>query len=62
MAAFSQIWRDELTGVYFTNKLFNGTGTIEWRDAMNMCANLDSGGGAGQWRLPTKDWRPPPLE
>ncbi len=53
-AAFSEIWRDELSGLYFTNVLKNATVGLDWSGVMNMCSNLDSGDGVGNWRLPTQ--------
>ncbi len=53
-ANFSQIWRDELTGLYFTNILYDGSGSLHWAGAMQMCLDLNSGDGAGNWRLPTQ--------
>jgi hypothetical protein len=53
-AAFSQIWQDNLTGLYFTNILYNISGSVTWADGMRMCSTLDSGDGAGPWRLPTQ--------
>ncbi len=51
---FSQIWRDDLTGVYFTNIIKSVTAGSNWQGIMDMCANLDSGDGPGKWRLPTQ--------
>ncbi len=51
---FSTIWRDDLTRLYFTNILKNNSAGSNWLGVMNMCANLDSGDGAGKWRLPTQ--------
>jgi len=53
-AAWSEIWQDRLTGLYFTNQLYDGSGAVTWSGAMTMCAGLDSGDGTGTWRLPTQ--------
>lgn len=53
-AAFSQIWRDDLTGLLFTNILVNLSDPVSWFEAMGMCAGLNSGDGTGQWRLGTQ--------
>ena len=54
-AAFSEIWQDNLSGIYFTNVLYAGSsGSISWADAIKMCGSIDSGDGSGQWRVPTQ--------
>ncbi len=50
---FTQIWRDELTGLYFSNILCDWF-CMNWQSAMSMCNNLNSGDGVGNWRLPTE--------
>jgi hypothetical protein len=53
-AAFSQIWEDTLTGLYFTNILYVGSGSVTWAGAMSMCKGLNSGDGTAMWRLGTQ--------
>lgn len=51
--SWSKIYQDQLTGMYFTN-LLNSAGTATWAEAYKSCASLNSGDGAGAWRLPTQ--------
>lgn len=54
---WSQIWQDELSGLYLTNVLYDGNSTMDWYSASQMCGDLDNlNGGAGGkgWRLPTQ--------
>jgi len=53
-AAFSQIWEDTLTGLYFTNILYDGSGAVTWAGSMAMCKGLNSGDGTALWRLATQ--------
>ena len=56
--SWSQIWRDELTGLLVTNILYDGVpGNRDWYQLNAMCKGLDAlNGGAGGtgWRLPTQ--------
>jgi invasion protein IalB len=51
---FSQIWRDNLSGLYVSNILYDGSGSKSWSDAIQTCRGLDSGDGTGNWHLPTQ--------
>jgi hypothetical protein len=53
-SAFSQIWLDKLTGLYFTNLLYDAGGGLNWAGGMGLCNSLDSGDGIGKWRMPTQ--------
>lgn len=56
---FTEVWRDDLTGLYFTNILYtnhnyDGAKLRTWADGAALCSGLDSGDGSGKWRLPTQ--------
>lgn len=51
---FTQVWRDELTGLLLTNILYDGTGTTTWAEAIRLCRAVDSAGAGTGWRLPTQ--------
>jgi hypothetical protein len=51
---FSRVWRDKLSGVYFTNILYSGSTSTNWSVVMDLCSGLDSGDGPGNWHLPTQ--------
>ena len=56
-SAFTQIWQDLVSGQYLTNILYDGGGTpsgTDWDKSTSLCASVDSGDGAGKWRLPTQ--------
>lgn len=50
---FTQVWRDELTGLLFTNVLYDGAGTSTWSHAVQMCESLNGTSAGSGWRLPT---------
>ena len=56
--SWSQIWRDELTGLLLTNILYDGVpNNRDWYQLNAMCKGLDSlnsGSGGTGWRLPTQ--------
>ena len=56
--SWSQIWRDELTGLLITNILYDGVpNNKDWFQLNAMCKSLDalnSGSGGTGWRLPTQ--------
>lgn len=55
-ADFTQIWQDLITGQYLTNILYDGEGVPSGTDfdkSVILCARVDSGDGAGKWRLPS---------
>jgi hypothetical protein len=47
---FSEIWEDQLTGLFFSNIL----GGMVWADGIRLCLDLNSGDGSGMWRMPTQ--------
>ena len=54
---WNKIWRDELTGLHFTNTLHTAGGPSDWYMASVLCTNLDAlngGNGGSGWRLPTQ--------
>ena len=54
-AAFTQIWQDNLTGMYFSNPIYSGAmATKTWADAIVMCESLNGGTAGNGWRLPTQ--------
>ena len=55
--SWTQIWKDELTGLYLTNILHVTGGGSDWYRLSAMCSGLDSlngGSGGTGWRLPTQ--------
>jgi hypothetical protein len=53
-SAFSEVWRDNLSGLNFTNILYDGVGSTSWASAVKMCIDLNSGDGVNHWHLPTQ--------
>lgn len=51
---FSQVWRDELTGMLFTNVLYSGGGTTTWSEAVRLCEDINGSSAGTGWRLPTQ--------
>ena len=54
--SWTQIWKDELTGLYLTN-ILHYSGSSDWYGLSAMCTGLDSlnsGSGGTGWRLPTQ--------
>lgn len=55
--AFTEICMDEISGLYFTNILYDplagATVGIDWDKADLLCRLINSGDGAGKWRLPS---------
>ena len=55
--SWTQIWKDELTGLYLTNVLYTSGGSTDWFKAYALCTGLDitnGGKGGTGWRLPTQ--------
>lgn len=55
--SWTQIWKDELTGLYLTNILHTSGGGSDWYRVSALCTGLDtlnSGNGGTGWRLPTQ--------
>ena len=55
--SWTQIWKDELSGLYLTNILHTAAGGSDWYRLSAMCTGLDSlngGNGGTGWRLPTQ--------
>lgn len=53
--AFTQIWQDNLTGMYVSNPLYAGAAnTKTWADAILMCESLNGGTAGNGWRLPVQ--------
>lgn len=48
--AWTQIWQDDLTGLYFTNALHNG---VTWAVAMRICHGINGSTAGSGWYLPT---------
>lgn len=56
--SFNRIIEETLTGLRFSNIIYDGSGILNWTDALALCGRLDSGDGPGKWRLPTqKEWQ-----
>lgn len=54
-SAFSQVWRDELSGTIFTNVLNDGTNVATtWADAVTLCASINGTSAGTGWYLPTQ--------
>ncbi len=52
---FSQVWRDELTGMLFTNVLATGgTSWGTWAHGVKLCESLSTTSAGPGWRLPTQ--------
>ena len=57
-SAFTEIWKDLVSGQYLTNILYDGGGTpsgTDWDKSTSLCASVDSGDGTGKWRLPREE-------
>ena len=52
--SFNQIWQDKLTGLYFTNVLYDGSTTKTWADAILTCESLNGAKAGSGWRLPVQ--------
>ena len=52
-ASFTQIWQDLVSGLYFTNNLYEGQGSTNWDKSVALCRSVNSGDGAGKWHLPS---------
>lgn len=52
--AFTAIYQDQLTGLYFTNVFNNGSGVATWAHAYAMCESINSSDAGTGWRLPTQ--------
>ena len=57
-ARFSKIWQHlDSSGLYVTNtlyaRIYGGSLRTEWSGAMTLCQAVNSGDGAGKWRMPT---------
>ncbi len=50
---FTQTWRDELSGIVFSNILYDGTGSTTWAAAILLCESINDGSAGSGWRLPT---------
>ncbi len=53
-AAFSELWQDMNTGLYFTNILYDGGNNTNWPQSIKLCATLNGGSAGNHWRLPTQ--------
>lgn len=57
---FLQVWQDLISGLYFTNFLYDGTngqglnGATDWAKSVALCKDVRTKDGAGGWELPTK--------
>lgn len=52
--AFSEIWFDSLSGLYFSNVLYTGAGAKNWPTYYAMCNALNGGTAGNGWRLPSE--------
>lgn len=52
---FSEVWRDELSGLLVTNVLYSqGAGTTTWAKSVALCNSLNGTSAGTGWRLPTQ--------
>ncbi len=51
--SFTEVWRDELTGMLVTNVLYSGGGSTSWSQALALCSSISGSVAGTGWRLPT---------
>ena len=52
---FAQVWQDLVSGVYFTNILYEAQGATNWDKSVALCGEVKSANGTGGWMLPSRD-------
>lgn len=52
--AWTKVFRDDLTGLYFSNVLVDSGTGMTWPQALSFCAGLNGGTAGNGWRVPTQ--------